>query len=119
MLMTQNRRKQVARMKKHGWMSTGMTLVMLAVMLAVILSPWKAARGQVLQVQGKVTDINPERRSVTVLDAETAERVVLQMGRDAFEPGQSWKSLHKKPRVNVMATYNFDGSVQARRLVFL
>jgi hypothetical protein len=106
-------------MKKHGWMSTSLLLVMIAVVLAVVLTPWKAARGQVMQVQGKVTDVNPEQRSVTVLDADTAERVVLQMGRDAFEPGQSWKSLHKKPRVNVMATYNFDGSVQARRLVFL
>lgn len=66
-----------------------------------------------------MTEVNPAERNVTVLNSETSEPVVLQLGRDAFEPGQGWKNLHKKPRVNVMATYNFDGSVQARRLVML
>lgn len=106
-------------MKKHGWMSSSLMIVMMAVVLAVVLTPWKAARGQLVQVQGKVTAVDPAKQSVTVLDTHTAEPVTLQMGRDAFEPGQGWKTLHKKPRVQVMATYNFDGSVQARRLVLL
>ncbi|MBX3172501.1 MAG: hypothetical protein KF760_34175 [Candidatus Eremiobacteraeota bacterium] len=106
-------------MKKHGWMSTGLMLVVIAVLLVVILTPWEAARGQLLQLQGKVTEVNPSLRSVTVLNSETSEPVVLQLGRDAFEPGQSWKNLHQKPRVKVVATYNFDGTVQARRLVLL
>lgn len=66
-----------------------------------------------------MTEVNPAQRNVTVLSSENSKAVVLQLGRDAFEPGQSWKTLHKKPRVTVMATYNFDGSVQARRVVIL
>lgn len=106
-------------MKKQGWMSTGLMMAVIAAVLVIILTPWEAARGQLLRVEGKVTEVNPAQRRVTVLDAQTSEPVVLQLGRDAFEPGQSWKNLHKKPRVNVVATYNFDGSVQARRLVML
>lgn len=106
-------------MKKHGWMSTGLMMAVIAVLLVVILTPWEAARGQLLKVEGKVTEVNPSQRSVTVLNSQTSEPVVLQLGRDAFEPGQGWKHLHKKPRVTVVATYNFDGSVQARRLVML
>lgn len=106
-------------MKKQGWMSTGVMILMVTVLLAVVLTPWQAARGQLVQLQGRVTEVNPAERNVTVLNSETSEPVVLQLGRDAFEPGQGWKNLHKKPRVNVMATYNFDGSVQARRLVML
>ena len=106
-------------MKKGGWLSTGVLIVMVTVLLAVILTPWQAARGELVRVQGQVTEVNPAQRNVTVLSSENSKAVVLQLGRDAFEPGQSWKTLHKKPRVTVMATYNFDGSVQARRVVIL
>ncbi|MBS2036227.1 hypothetical protein JST97_14650 [bacterium] len=84
-----------------------------------LLAPWNALRGQLLEVQGRVTDVNPAARSLTVLDQQTSQNIVLQLGRDAFEPGQGWKALHCKPKVNVMATYNLDGSVQARRVVLL
>ena len=107
-------------MNKNALIPSSLAVMMtVVVFLAVILAPWKAVRGQLVQVQGRVTEVNPANRSVTVLDRSTSETVVLRLGRDAFEPGQSWKSLGKKPRVNVMATYNFDGSVQARRVVVL
>ena len=106
-------------MRKQGWMSTGLMIAFITLVLAVVMTPWQAARGQLVQLQGKVTDFNAAERNVTVLDSQTSEPMVLQLGRDAFEPGQGWKNLHKKPRVTVMATYNFDGSVQARRLVML
>ncbi len=94
-------------------------MAVMALLLVAILTPWEAARGQLLNLEGKVTAVNASQRSVTVLNSQTSEQVVVQLGRDAFEPGQSWKNLHKKPRVTVVATYNFDGSVQARRLVML
>lgn len=94
-------------------------MAVMALLLVAILTPWEAARGQLLSLEGKVTAVNASQRSVTVLNSQTSEQVVVQLGRDAFEPGQSWKNLHKKPRVTVVATYNFDGSVQARRLVML
>jgi len=106
-------------MNKKAWIPSSMIILMAVVLVAVVLTPWKAARGQLMQVQGRVTEVNPSTRSVTVLNRDTSEPVVFHLGRDAFEPGQSWKSLHKKPRVTVVATYNFDGSVQARRVVFL
>ena len=106
-------------MKKHGWMSTGVMILMVTVLLAVIMTPWQAARGELVQLQGQVTEVNPAERNVTLVSSQDSKPVVLQLGRDAFEPGQSWKTLHKKPRVTVMATYNFDGSVQARRVVVL
>ncbi|MFN8609654.1 MAG: hypothetical protein U0931_19095 [Vulcanimicrobiota bacterium] len=87
--------------------------------LGFVLTPWRALHGQLLQVEGRVTEVNPAARSLTVLDKQTARPVVLQLERDAFEPGQGWKSLHPKPQVNIVATYNLDGSVQARRVVLL
>ena len=106
-------------MNKKAWIPSTLVVLTVALFLAVILAPWKAFGGQLMQVQGRLTEVNPATRSVTVLDRDTSEPVVFQLGRDAFEPGQSWKSLHKKPRVNIVATYNFDGSVQARRVMLL
>lgn len=94
-------------------------MVLVLVGIALAFTPWKALHGQLLEVQGRVTDVNPATLSLTVLDKRTSESVVFQLGRDAFEPGQGWKTLHRKPQVNVVATYNLDGSVQARRLVLL
>jgi hypothetical protein len=94
-------------------------MFLVAVGIGLLFTPWKALHGQLVEVQGKVTEVNPAARSLTVLDQHTAKPVVLQLGRDAFEPGQTWKTLHRKPQVNVVATYNLDGSVQARRLVLL
>jgi len=104
-------------MSKKAWIPSTLVAFTVVFFLALILAPWKAVGGQLMQVQGRVTEVNRATRSVTVLNRDTSEPVVFQLGRDAFEPGQSWKSLHKNPRVNVVATYNFDGSVQARRVV--
>lgn len=106
-------------MRKNVWIPVSLIVLTVLFGLSWILTPWKAARGQLLQVQGRVTAVDHARRSVTVLDRDTSEPVVFKLGRDAFEVGQGWKSLHKKARVSVVATYNFDGSVQARRVVLL
>lgn len=87
-----------------------------ALLAAPTLLPFKAMRGSVTEMQGRVVAADSRAREVTVINHQTAEPVKLKLGRDAFEPGQSWKNLESKPRARVVATYNFDGSMQARRV---
>lgn len=92
--------------------------MMILVLGAAVLSfsPWRAIRGDLTTVQGRVTEVNPASCSLTILDQSSSRPVSLRLNRDAFEPGQGWKNLSTQKEVEVVATSNLDGSLQARRI---
>lgn len=91
-------------------------IVLACFLAAPSAAPLKALRGTLLELQGRVVAADSRNHEVTVLNSRTAEKVQVRLGRDAFEPGQNWKHFKSRPRVNMVATYNLDGTVQARRV---